>query len=103
MSVHSGGHYTVGGDAGTDFYNSPADPYFFLHHTMVDRVWWIWQNQDLEKRTNVIAGTLTFLNRPPSRNATLQDPMTLTHVGVPNITVADAVSTLGGPFCYIYV
>lgn len=69
---------------------------------MVDRVWWIWQNLDLKKRTHVIAGTLTFLNQPPTRNATLQDEMTLGHVGFPNITVDDATSTLGGPFCYIY-
>ena len=33
--VHSGGHYTMGGDAGSDFYNSPADPAFFLHHVSI--------------------------------------------------------------------
>lgn len=32
MGVHTGGHYTIGGDAGSDFYNSPADPAFFPHH-----------------------------------------------------------------------
>ncbi|KAF9698144.1 hypothetical protein EKO04_003883 [Ascochyta lentis] len=102
VGIHSGGHYTIGGDAGSDLYNSPADPAFFLHHGMVDRVWWIWQNLDLEKRTHVIAGTLTFLNQPPSRDATLQDELYLGHVGFPNITVDDATSTLSGPFCYIY-
>jgi tyrosinase len=40
MGVHTGGHYTIGGDAGSDFYNSPADPAFFPHHGMIDRVWW---------------------------------------------------------------
>lgn len=30
--VHSGGHYTIGGDAGSDLSNSPGDPAFFLHH-----------------------------------------------------------------------
>jgi tyrosinase len=44
MGVHTGDHYTMGGDAGSDFYNSPADPAFFPHHAMIDRVWWIWQN-----------------------------------------------------------
>jgi len=24
--VHTAGHYTIGGDAGSDFFNSPADP-----------------------------------------------------------------------------
>jgi len=26
MGVHTAGHYTVGGDAGSDFFNSPSDP-----------------------------------------------------------------------------
>jgi hypothetical protein len=26
LGVHSAGHYTIGGDAGTDFFNSPSDP-----------------------------------------------------------------------------
>lgn len=101
--MHNGGHYTWGGDAGGDFYNSPADPAFWFHHAMIDRTWWVWQNQDLKKRTNVVAGTLTFLNQPPTRNATLDDTMGLGYVGQPNITIKDAQSTLGGPFCYIYV
>ncbi len=26
-------------------FNSPGDPMFWLHHGMVDRTYWIWQNQ----------------------------------------------------------
>lgn len=103
LGVHSGGHYTIGGDAGTDFFNSPADPAFFFHHTMIDRVWWIWQNQDIENRQNAIGGTITFLNRPPSRNGTLEDNLGFADfMEFPNITNADALNTLAGPFCYIY-
>ncbi|KAF2126639.1 Di-copper centre-containing protein [Dothidotthia symphoricarpi CBS 119687] len=105
QGVHSGGHYTIGGDTGSDFYNSPADPAFFFHHAMIDRVWWIWQNQDLKNRRNAIAGTMTFLNIPPTRNGTLEDTLSLGSMledAFPNITVADAMTTLGGPFCYIY-
>ena len=105
MGVHTGGHYTMGGDAGSDFYNSPADPAFFPHHAMIDRVWWIWQNQDLKNRRNAIDGTITFLNSPPSRNGTLNDTLTLGPMldTFKNITNKDAMSTLGGPFCYIYL
>lgn len=41
VGIHSGGHYTIGGDAGFDLYNSPADPAFFLHHasTFVSPGW----------------------------------------------------------------
>jgi tyrosinase len=60
MGVHHGGHYTVGGDAGSDFLNSPPDPTFWFHHGVIDRVWWIWQNQDLETRGRAVVGTVTF-------------------------------------------
>ncbi|KAI8942273.1 hypothetical protein NX059_000352 [Plenodomus lindquistii] len=101
MGVHAGGHYVVGGDAGGDFYNSPADPYFFPHHAMIDRVWWTWQNLDLKKRQNAVAGGTTLSGE--AANTTLHDPVTLgAYVGVPNITIADAMSTMAGPFCYIY-
>ncbi|KAJ3094401.1 hypothetical protein HDU96_001691 [Phlyctochytrium bullatum] len=47
MSYHGTGHTTVGGK-GCDFGNSkvsPNDPIFFLHHVMVDKTWWRFQNQ----------------------------------------------------------
>ena len=72
---------------------------------MIDRVWWIWQNQDLEKRRNQLMGTLTFNDNPPSRNGTLEDVLSLGSMfeeTFPNITNGDAMSTVGGPFCYVY-
>lgn len=36
MGVHTGGHYTMGGDAGSDFFNSPADPAFYPHHVSMN-------------------------------------------------------------------
>ncbi|KAJ8118157.1 hypothetical protein OPT61_g814 [Boeremia exigua] len=91
MGAHSAGHYIIGGDA--------------VHHAQIDRVWWIWQNQDIKNRQNAIADTITFLNMPPSRNGTLNDPLTLGSMlesQFPNITQGDAMNTLAGPFCYIY-
>ncbi|KAF2036232.1 Di-copper centre-containing protein [Setomelanomma holmii] len=102
LGVHLGGHYTIGGDAGSDFFNSPSDPTFFFHHGMIDRMWWIWQNLNLETRQRAIAGTSTFLNLPPSRNGTFEDVLSMGYVGVKNITIGDTMSTLGGPFCYVY-
>ncbi|KAF1355335.1 hypothetical protein BDV97DRAFT_395703 [Delphinella strobiligena] len=103
LGVHTAGHYWVGGDPGGDLFVSPGDPYFFLHHAQIDRTWWIWQNQDLENRRNAVSGTITMDNEPPSRNTTLEDVLYLGPLGVPNITIGDALSTLDGPFCYIYV
>lgn len=103
LGVHTAGHYWVGGDPGGDIFVSPGDPYFFLHHAQIDRTWWIWQNQDLENRQNAVGGTITLDNEPPSRNTTTEDVLYLGTLNVPNITIGDALSTLNGPFCYIYV
>ncbi|KAK3321240.1 hypothetical protein B0T19DRAFT_487614 [Cercophora scortea] len=103
--VHAAGHYTIGGDPGGDFFVSPADPAFYLHHGQIDRTWWIWQNQKPAERTNAIGGTITIFNNPPSRDGTLEDPIDLALLG-DTIPTSQAMSTLGltgGPYCYIYV
>ncbi|KAF2848810.1 Di-copper centre-containing protein [Plenodomus tracheiphilus IPT5] len=102
MGVHTGGHYTIGGDAGSDFFNSPADPAFYFHHGMIDRVWSTWQNLDLATRQNALSGTITFQNIPPSRNTSLEDVIDMGYVGAPNVTIADVMSTIAGPLCYVY-
>lgn len=102
MGVHTGGHYQIGGDAGSDFFNSPADPAFFPHHAMIDRVWWIWQNLDIKNRQMAMEGSRGIMG--DGGNATLDDVMTMgPYVGAANITIRDAMNTLAGPFCYIYV
>jgi tyrosinase len=102
LGIHGGGHYTIGGDANGDLFNSASDPAFFAHHSMIDLVWWTWQSLGLEMRQNAVAGTVTFMNNPPSRNTTLDDTLELGYTGAPNITIASAMNTLAGPFCYIY-
>ncbi len=102
--VHAGGHYTIGGDPAGDFFTSPGDPAFWLHHAMVDRVWWIWQMQDLKRRRLDLSHTLTFNNDPPSRNGTLDDVSGL-GVLAPEVKLRELMSTMGGVggmFCYVY-
>ncbi|CZT48785.1 related to monophenol monooxygenase (tyrosinase) [Rhynchosporium secalis] len=103
--VHTGGHYTIGGDPGGDFFTSPNDPIFFLHHGMIDRVWWIWQTQNLAVRLKAVSGTITFFNDPPSRNATLNDNVDLGLLAPPVKlgSLLDTMGGLNGAFCYIYV
>lgn len=100
--VHTAGHFTIGGDPGGDIFTSPGDPAFFLHHAQIDRTWWIWQNQDIANRQNAIAGTITLNNSPPSRNGTLEDYLSM-GVNADDIQIKDAMSTLAGSFCYIYI
>ncbi|XDG04986.1 hypothetical protein ABKA04_004601 [Annulohypoxylon sp. FPYF3050] len=73
IGVHGGGHYTIGGDLGADVFVSPGDPAFYLHHGMIDLVWWAWQSLDYANRRDAVSGTGTFLNNPPSPNTTLDD------------------------------
>ena len=96
------GHYTIGGDPGGDFFASPGDPAFFLHHAQIDRTWWIWQNQDLAARQNAISGTITLNNDPPSRNGTLEDWLEMGILGT-GTEIKNVMFSTGGPLCYIYI
>ncbi|CZT13014.1 related to monophenol monooxygenase (tyrosinase) [Rhynchosporium agropyri] len=105
IGVHPGGHYTIAGNPGSDAYISPGDVAFYLHHGMVDRVWWLWQNQDLANRQNAISGTGTLLNNPPSPNTTLDTIIDVGFAGTKGygpIAMRDLMSTVAGPFCYTY-
>lgn len=44
MVPHAIPHTTLGGRRGDMAgMNSPNDPIFFVHHSMVDYIWWLWQ------------------------------------------------------------
>lgn len=47
LGLHAVGHFAVGGDAG-DFFSSPNDPFFSMHHATLDSVRWIWQALHLD-------------------------------------------------------
>lgn len=103
IGVHGGGHFSMGGDPGRDVYVSPGDPAFWHHHSMIDRVWWIWQNLDWENRRDDISGTNTFLNKPPTPNTTLETIINVGYAGGDPISMKDIMSTTDGPYCYIYL
>lgn len=85
-----------------DFFVSPGDPAFYLHHGMIDRIWWIWQNQKLPTRLHEIAGGTTMGGFPPSKNGTLEDDIEYGVLG-DKLKLKDALDTMAGPFCFIYV
>ena len=58
---HGAGHFLVGQEQ-FDVFTSPVDPVFWLHHAQVDRVWAIWQGQNLRGRVNEVWGTVTAGN-----------------------------------------
>ena len=105
---HALGHFTWGGNPGGDVFVSPNDPLFWLLHGGVYRAWACWQNQKIEQRMFQISGTRTMFDFPPSGNATIDDLLWLdylTPVGDPRggDPLKNHVSTVGGPYCYVYV
>ncbi|KAI5918141.1 Di-copper centre-containing protein [Camillea tinctor] len=106
MGIHGGGHYALGGDPGRDVYTSPGDPAFYLHHGMIDRVWWIWQMQEPASRRYgdvALMGTNTFLDSPPSANTTFDDYVDYGYAAGPPRRIKELMSTTDGPFCYVYL
>lgn len=103
LGPHGGGHLTMGAQ-GFDFFASPTDPAFFLHHGQIDRLWWEWQLQDPTDRIygdNALFGTGTMLNIPPSPNTTLTDYETFVILDQPR-QVQELMSAEAGRFCYRY-
>lgn len=42
IGPHGGIHYVMSGDPGGDLFTSPGDPAFYMHHSMMDRMWTYW-------------------------------------------------------------
>jgi tyrosinase len=102
LGMHGAGHYAIGGDAG-DVFSSPNDPAFWLHHSMLDRVWWIWQSLHLDQ-ANTVGGTITRNNTPPSGRTTADDLIETNYLNLDAVKIGDVLSTIGGkPLCYIYL
>ncbi|KAI9051865.1 hypothetical protein LZ554_004122 [Drepanopeziza brunnea f. sp. 'monogermtubi'] len=99
-ALHSNGHTTTGG-AQDDLWGSAQDPVFHFHHAQVDRVWTIWQGLNQTVRTLEIADTMTIQDLPPSAAGTLDSVIDMGYLAEQS-TIGDLVSTIDGPFCYIY-
>jgi tyrosinase len=106
--IHTAGHYVAAVDPGGDANTSPGDPLFYMHHTSLDRLWWIWQMQDAQNRLYALPFVnMTMPMYVKSRQAT--DPLNtivdLEWLGPP-ITLRETHDQLGGnlgAFCYVYV
>ncbi|KAK2764582.1 hypothetical protein FQN54_009277 [Arachnomyces sp. PD_36] len=99
--IHRGGHITVGGQL-ADFYVSPLEPAFYLHHGQIDRLWTIWQAED-EARRMQFNGTSTFQN-PVGESPEVAGHTVITFVPLgESIQLKDAANPMGGRYCYRYV
>jgi len=94
-AVHSGVG-NLDGDMGPQS-SSPNDPLFFLHHTQVDRLWYLWQRQNPATRTLDYSGYVW----PDYSDATLDDNLQMLGLGV-NMTVRAFMDTNAANLCYKY-
>lgn len=103
LGLHGVGHFTFTGDPSGDFYTSPNDPAFFVHHGMVDRLWTVWQGLDLGARLMAMEGGTEMMDtNGTSRRQTLDDTVDFRVLGVPVRPLRELMSVVDGPFCYYY-
>ncbi|KAF4619307.1 hypothetical protein D9613_004840 [Agrocybe pediades] len=96
--MHDGGHISVGGEM-SDFYSSPGDPIFYLHHANLDHIWWKWQNVDRENRLYQISGRST--TSAPFVNVTLDYTLQMGSVGK-SVQIRDVMDIHTEENCYTY-
>ncbi|CAA7268245.1 unnamed protein product [Cyclocybe aegerita] len=95
--LHDGGHVMVGGEM-SNFYSSPGDPIFYLHHGNLDRIWWQWQQQS-SAHLYEISGRST--PDPPFQNVTLDFVLPFGELGS-SLPIRDVMDIHASPNCYTY-
>ncbi|KAJ7693382.1 hypothetical protein B0H17DRAFT_1199897 [Mycena rosella] len=123
---HANVHFIVGGDmggicpvdapagciSGPTF--TPNDPLFFLHHAMVDRVWFKWQQKHALNKYAFAGGSVQKLDNFTVQLLPLD--FILTNLSCSKMdseiptdglaplpsTVSNVISTTEGPLCYVY-
>ncbi|KAK8008376.1 Tyrosinase-like protein orsC [Apiospora marii] len=99
LGMHGSGHFSMGAD-GTDLYASINDPAFWLHHAMLDRVYWVWQALHPTEKDKIAGGTV--MREPDSAPARLGDLLDVMGLD-DNRPIKDLLDTLGEtPLCYVY-
>lgn len=121
---HPGPHFLLGGDMTgscpfgleppecvTGMKWAPNDPLFFLHHAMIDKVWFDWQHRN-DSNANAFEGgatswqtdpNITFTQYPTGAAPWLNSSSALTSDGLwDGVTIGDVMSTVGGHLCYTY-
>ncbi|KAF1830299.1 Di-copper centre-containing protein [Decorospora gaudefroyi] len=106
-ALHVGGHFSIWGDPGGDVYVSPAEPAFWLHHSQLDRHWWMWamyQESEVKDRTLQYQGATNWFvpDGPRGKPEDEQELDVVAPEGMNHLPSKDLFSTTSGPFCYVY-
>ncbi|KAF9054157.1 hypothetical protein BJ165DRAFT_1337324 [Panaeolus papilionaceus] len=98
--THDSGHISIGGEM-SNFYSSPGDPLFYLHHGYLDYIWWKWQTADVQNRMYQIKGRTT--PEGDFRNVTLEYPLSAGQLSPGHaVRIGDMMNIMQQPNCYEY-
>jgi len=122
QGVHTGIHSTINADmlgtcprnAGPDCVPGPKwsanDPLFFMHHAMIDKVWYDWQNRRPENFWSFHGGSVqafesvtSYTEFPNGEAPYLNFSSKVPLDGMfEEPSVFDVMDTTGGKLCYVY-
>ncbi|KAK5737665.1 hypothetical protein LTR17_006527 [Elasticomyces elasticus] len=94
--VHDAIPFGIGGDFET--FTAPYDPLFFLHHTQLDRLWWLWQQRQPDKGLSSYGG---HKQRHSMEMASMDDDIIMQALA-PSVKVAEVMDVEGQLLCYRY-
>ncbi|KFA76950.1 hypothetical protein S40288_05207 [Stachybotrys chartarum IBT 40288] len=99
IALEMGPHDIIPGDLRGDFttFTAPNDPIFYLHHSQLDRIWWLWQSRDKENRVKSYDG-----KADGGADVTLSDLLPLAGLDK-DLTVAEIMDTESNGMCYRYM
>jgi tyrosinase len=80
------------------FADEAPDPIFFLHHTQLDRLWWLWQQRQLEGGLTAYSG---HKHRHSLEMSSLEDGIEMQGLA-PLVKVADVMDVRSDLLCYTY-
>lgn len=97
---HDGGHIAIGGEM-SNFFSSPGDPMFYMHHGNLDRLWRMWQLKGDKKRMWEVGGPTGL--EANSTTLTLNFTLDMNPALGPSVPVRDVMDTEMAPNCYVYL
>ncbi|SMQ51023.1 unnamed protein product [Zymoseptoria tritici ST99CH_3D7] len=103
-AFETGAHNAIPQFISGDFlsFGAPNDPVFWLHHTQVDRLWWLWQQQEPDTRLKQFGGpTRDFRYTDGGNGSSLQDNLPMAGL-FGEQSVAEVMNAENGILCYRY-